>query len=238
MDRIITIETSTDLCSTALIEDGEVVCSRESGMDRSHASLTAVFIDEMLKERGCSAKDCSAVCVSEGPGSYTGLRVGVSSAKGLCFGADLPLLSVSTLEVLAVQAIMDGEQADFIVPMIDARRMEVFAAVYSGTGELLENHTDSGLPHSDRASAIIVETDSFRDLLEKGSVLFVGDGALKCREVITHPNARFKESSPRAASMASLAVRELKAKRFKDVAYLEPFYLKDFVVTASKKKLF
>ena len=140
--------------------------------------------------------------------------------------------------MLANQAILDGEQADFIVPMIDARRMEVFAAVYSGSGELLENHTESGLPHSDRASAIIVDEHSFSDLLDRGSVLFVGDGALKCRDVINHPNARFKDSSPRASSMANLAVRELKAKRFKDVAYLEPFYLKDFVVTASKKKLF
>lgn len=239
MERIILIETSTDLCSTAIVEDGNVVCKKESGNDRSHASLTAVFIDEMLKERGCTAKECNAVCVSEGPGSYTGLRVGVSTAKGLCFGADLPLLSVSTLEILVSQAIETGERTDFIVPMIDARRMEVFATVYSGEGKLIGNRTHSeGLPQTDKASAIIVGPESFSELLEKGKVLFIGDGAGKCAGVINHPNARFIQTNPKAEYMAALATRELKEKRFKDVAYLEPFYLKDFVITASRKKMF
>ena len=147
MERIILIETSTALCSTAMVEDGKIVCYRESSENRAHASLTAVFVDEMLKERGCSLNECSAVCISEGPGSYTGLRVGVSTAKGLCFGAGIPLLSVGTLEILVNQALQKHVPEDsqrerdedkltfkYIVPMIDARRMEVYTAIFEGNG--------------------------------------------------------------------------------------------------------
>ncbi len=249
MERIILIETSTNLCSTALAEDGKIVCCRESTENRAHAALTAVFIDEMLRERGCSPKDCSAVCISEGPGSYTGLRVGVSTAKGLCFGADIPLLSVGTLEVLVNQAMADTEKASscgksearaeagsteicpgrpkFIVPMIDARRMEVYTAVFTGEGTRLTP-----------TEAKVIDSDSFRDLLEQGPVLFIGDGAGKCEGTILHPNAHFLQTCPKASAMLEPAERELKEKRFRDVAYLEPFYLKDFVATVSKKQLF
>ncbi len=246
MDRIILIETSTALCSTALCEDGRLVCYRESDTPRAHASLTAVFVDEMLRERGLSLKDCSAVCVSEGPGSYTGLRVGVSSAKGLCFGAGIPLLSVGTLEVLVSEALEKGQlngpqsegeaasdgdwQAEgfkYIVPMIDARRMEVYTALFSGSGERLTP-----------TEAKIIDSESYRDILEEGRVLFIGDGAGKCEGTINHPNARFLQTCPKASAMCALARRELDEKRFKDVAYLEPFYLKDFVATTSKKQLF
>ena len=137
MDRIILIETSTALCSAAIAEKGRIVSYRESTEDRQHASLTAVFIDEMLRETGYSVKDCDAVCVSMGPGSYTGLRVGVSTAKGLCFGAGIPLLAVGTLEILARQASDEGlvpEGCRYIVPMIDARRMEVYSAVFDTEG--------------------------------------------------------------------------------------------------------
>lgn len=242
MERIILIETSTNLCSTAIAEDGKITCYRESGENRAHASLTAVFIDEMLRERGCSLKECSAVCISEGPGSYTGLRVGVSTAKGLCFGAGIPLLSVGTLEVLVAQALQEGlntgnlpggetcaEQAEFsyIVPMIDARRMEAYTAVFDGNGTRLTP-----------TEAKVIDPDSFSDILAQGPVLFIGDGAGKCRGTLTHPNAHFLQTCPKASAMLEPAVRELKEKRFKDVAYLEPFYLKDFVATVSKKKLF
>lgn len=242
MERIILIETSTNLCSTAIAEDGKIVCYRESGENRAHASLTAVFIDEMLRERGCSLKECSAVCISEGPGSYTGLRVGVSTAKGLCFGAGIPLLSVGTLEVLVAQALqarlntgnLPGEEActeqaefSYIVPMIDARRMEAYTAVFDGNGTRLTP-----------TEAKVIDSDSFSDILAQGPVLFIGDGAGKCRETLTHPNAHFLQTCPKASAMLEPAVRELKEKRFKDVAYLEPFYLKDFVITQSKKKLF
>lgn len=195
--------------------------------NRAHASLTAVFVDEMLKERGCRLKDCSAVCISEGPGSYTGLRVGVSTAKGLCFGAGIPLLSVGTPEVLAAQALQTGKKFKYIVPMIDARRMEVYTAVFDGEGVRLGE-----------TQAKIIDGDSFSEILGQGPVLFIGDGAEKCAGTITHPDAHFLQTCPKAQYMAGPAGREFKEKRFKDVAYLEPFYLKDFVATVSRKKLF
>ena len=243
MERIILIETSTALCSTAMVEDGKIVCCRESSENRAHASLTAVFIDEMLKERGCSLKDCSAVCISEGPGSYTGLRVGVSTAKGLCFGAGIPLLSVGTLEVLVNQAIQSDRIATppartapeernavepkYIVPMIDARRMEVYTAVFEGNGTRV---TDT--------AAKVIDCDSFSDILAEGQVLFIGDGAAKCEGTITHPNARFIQTCPKATAMLEPALREFRERHFRDVAYFEPFYLKEFVATTGKKRLF
>ncbi len=245
MERIILIETSTALCSTAIAEDGKIVCYRESGENRAHASLTAVFIDEMLKERNCSLKECSAVCISEGPGSYTGLRVGVSTAKGLCFGAGIPLLSVGTLEVLVNQAIRtetetsesessasderreNRQKFKYIVPMIDARRMEVYTAVFEGNGTRVSD-----------TEAKVIDCDSFSDILAEGPVLFIGDGAAKCEGTIAHPNANFVQTCPKASAMLEPAVRELNERHFRDVAYFEPFYLKEFVATTSKKKLF
>ncbi len=240
MERIILIETSTALCSTAMVEDGKIVCYRESSENRAHASLTAVFVDEMLKERGCSLNECSAVCISEGPGSYTGLRVGVSTAKGLCFGAGIPLLSVGTLEILVNQALQkhtpDGFQRErdddklackYIVPMIDARRMEVYTAIFEGNGTRV---TDT--------DAKIIDSDSFSDILAEGPVLFIGDGAAKCTDTLTHPNAHFIQTCPKASAMLEPAERELSERHFRDVAYFEPFYLKEFVATTSKKHLF
>ncbi len=240
MERIILIETSTALCSTAMVEDGKIVCYRESSENRAHASLTAVFVDEMLKERGCALNECSAVCISEGPGSYTGLRVGVSTAKGLCFGAGIPLLSVGTLEILVNQALQkhapDGFQRErdddklafkYIVPMIDARRMEVYTAIFEGNGTRV---TDT--------EAKIIDGDSFSDILAEGSVLFIGDGAAKCTDTLTHPNAHFIQTCPKASAMLEPAERELSERHFRDVAYVEPFYLKEFVATTSKKHLF
>lgn len=226
MENIILIETSTELCSAAIASDGKIISYKESTKPREHASLTAVFIDEMLKETGMKVPDCSAVCVSMGPGSYTGLRVGVSTAKGLCFGAGIPMLAVGTLDTLVWQA---GDRTDYkyIVPMIDARRMEVYTAVFAPDGKQL---TDT--------EAKIIDADSFSDLLEEGPVLFIGDAAEKCSKVILHPNAHFEQCCPKASSMLIPAMAEYKEKRFKDVAYFEPFYLKDFVATTSRKKLF
>lgn len=226
MENIILIETSTELCSAAIASDGKIISYKESTKPREHASLTAVFIDEMLKETGMKVPDCSAVCVSMGPGSYTGLRVGVSTAKGLCFGAGIPMLAVGTLDTLVWQA---GDRTDYkyIVPMIDARRMEVYTAVFAPDGKQL---TDT--------EAKIIDADSFSDLLEEGPVLFIGDAAEKCSKVLLHPNAHFEQCCPKASSMLIPAMAEYKEKRFKDVAYFEPFYLKDFVATTSRKKLF
>ena len=234
MERIVLIETSTALCSTALAENGEIVSYRESSAPKAHASLTAVFIKEMLDERGLSPKDCDAFCVSMGPGSYTGLRVGVSTAKGLCFGSGRPLLAVGTLDTLVAQASAECRNAihdlsgnpRFIIPMIDARRMEVYSAVFSPDGTQL----------TETAPAIIDE-DSFAPQLDEGTCLFIGDGAGKCSDVIRHPNARFIQCHPKASSMLVPAMKAYKEERFEDVAYFEPFYLKEFVATVSKKKL-
>ena len=230
MARIVLIETSTSLCSTALAIDGSIAEYRESTQPRAHASLTAPFVKEMLDARGLAMADCDAVCVSAGPGSYTGLRVGSSTAKGLCFASGRPLLAVGTLEILARQAIEDGllpEGCRYIVPMIDARRMEVYTATFSADGEKL----DDTLPR-------IVGEDSFSELLEQGPVLFVGDGAEKCSHAISSPNAHFFQCCPKASAMLVPAERELKAGNFRNTAYFEPFYLKQFQATVSKKKIF
>lgn len=230
MTRIILIETSTALCSTALAEDGNIVVYKESETPRSQAAITAPFVKEMLDSRGITVRDCDAVCVSMGPGSYTGLRVGVSTAKGLCFGAGIPLLAAGTLETLVWQAHDEGllpEGCTSVVPMIDARRMEVYAAVFTPDGH---QQTET-MPQ-------IIGNGSFAEQLENGPVLFIGDGALKCKDVLNHPNAHFVQCCPKASAMLNPAMRDFKEKRFKDIAYFEPFYLKQFVATVSAKKLF
>ena len=241
MERIILVETSTALCSVALAEDGQITAYRESSAPKAHASLTAVFIDEMLKERGIAIADCDAVCVSMGPGSYTGLRVGVSTAKGLCFGSGKPLLAVGTLDTLVAQAAeaTSGPTGDprFIIPMVDARRMEVYTAVFSSCHPERSEGSPSYTQITETAPAIIDET-SFAEYLEQGPCLFIGDGAGKCADVIKHPNASFCQCWPKASAMLAPAVAALRAGDFKDVAYFEPFYLKEFVATVSKKKLF
>lgn len=229
MSRIILIETSTSLCSTALVEDGKVVCERISDEPRAHASKTAMFVSEMLSEKGLKVSDCDAVAVSKGPGSYTGLRVGVSTAKGLCFGAGVPMISVGTLDTLVWQAL-DGnmlpEDCRYIIPMIDARRMEVYTGIFTPDGKQVSPTV-----------AQIIDADSFKDQLAEGPVLFIGDGADKCKDTLTSPNARFIQCCPKAASMMHPALEALEAKQFEDVAYFEPFYLKEFITTVSKKKI-
>ena len=233
MERIILIETSTALCSVALAEDGVVTAYRESSAPKAHASLTAVFIQELLSERELTLADCDAVCVSMGPGSYTGLRVGVSTAKGLCFGSGKPLLAVGTLDTLVAQAASDavageGDESPayrFIIPMVDARRMEVYTAVFENGMQITET------------APVIIDENSFAEYLEQGPCLFIGDGAGKCADVIKHPNATFLQCWPKASSMVEPALAAYRSGDFKDVAYFEPFYLKEFVATVSKKKM-
>ena len=235
MARIILIETSTALCSVALAEDGVCTHYKASPEPRAHAAMTAPFVKDILDEAGLKVSDCDAVCVSKGPGSYTGLRVGSSTAKGLCFGAGIPLIAVGTLEVLAAQAIASPAPAiSAIVPMIDARRMEVYTAVFSPEGKQLTPTVSS-----------IVTPESFAEELAAGPILFVGDGAFKCRPVLTSPNALFPEDTPgpfagcpRASSMAALAEAAYQDGRFEDTAYFEPFYLKDFVAVLPRNKFF
>jgi tRNA threonylcarbamoyladenosine biosynthesis protein TsaB len=231
MERLILIETSTALCSAALAEDGVITSYRESSAPKAHASLTAVFIQEMLEEKGLTIADCDAVCVSKGPGSYTGLRVGVSTAKGLCFGSGKPLIAISTLDILVAQAQIP-EDLKYIVPMVDARRMEVYAAVYEIAGQ-----AGNDVRQITETAPAIIDENSYSDILEKGKVLFIGDGAGKCADVIKHPNATFVQCWPKASAMLEPAMKAYKEKRFEDVAYFEPFYLKEFVATVSKKKM-
>jgi len=229
MERIILIETSTSLCSTALVEDGKLVAYKEGTGMREHASMTAPFVKEILDERCCKVKDCSAVCISKGPGSYTSLRVGTSTAKGLCFGANIPLIAVGTLDTLVYQAITENlipEGCKYVVPMIDARRMEVYSAVFSPDGKQLTETTPE-----------IIDENSFASYLEEGIVLFIGDGALKCKDTIKSENAHFVGCCPKASSMLVPAVAALKEKKFEDIAYFEPFYLKQFVAIVSKKNI-
>ena len=233
MARIILIETSTALCSTALAEDGHIVAYRESTTPRAQASLTAPFVKEMLDACGIGVRDCDAVCVSKGPGSYTGLRVGVSTAKGLCFGAGIPLIAVGTLDTLVYQASGPGDQVllpdgcRYVVPMIDARRMEVYTSVFTPDGRQLTEIRPQ-----------VIAPGSFADILAEGPVLFIGDGADKCRESLAHPNAHFAQCCPKASAMLRPAFAAWDARRFEDTAYFEPFYLKDFIATVPRKKLF
>lgn len=220
---IILIETSTSLCSVALLEGDSVTAVRHSSEPRAHAAMTAPFVKEVLEERGLRVSDCDAVCLSMGPGSYTGLRVGSSTAKGLCFGGGIPLLAVSTLDVLVAQARAAGlpDGCRYIVPMIDARRMEVYTATYTADGKRLTE-----------VAPVIVD-NVFSDSLS--GVLFIGDGVAKCEEVLAGDNRWFRQECPKAEAMAVPALREWNAKAFRDTAYFEPFYLKDFIATTPKK---
>ena len=224
MERLILIETSTALCSAALAEDGVITSYRESSAPKAHASLTAVFIQEMLEEKGLTIAHCDAVCVSKGPGSYTGLRVGVSTAKGLCFGSGKPLIAVGTLDTLVAQAAEEiaageGQAYRYIIPMIDARRMEVYTAVFENGKQITET------------APVIVDENSFAEYLEQGPCLFIGDGAGKCADVIKHPNAHFCQCWPKASAMPVPALEAYRSGRLEDVAYFEPFYLKESLQT-------
>ena len=230
MSRIILIETSTALCSTALAEDGKIVSYLESTTPRAQASLTAPFVKQMLDGRGIAVHDCDAVCVSKGPGSYTGLRVGVSTAKGLCFGAGIPLIAVGTLDTLVYQAADEGllpEGCRYVVPIVDARRMEVYTSVFTPDGRQITETRPQ-----------VIEASGFADLLEEGPVLFIGDGAGKCRETLAHPNAHFVQCCPKASAMLRPAFSAQDAGRIEDTAYFEPFYLKEFIATVPRRKLF
>lgn len=217
------IETSTQWCSVALLKDGVIVANRVEKMAKQHASITAPFVKEVLEEAGIAAGQCDAVAVSEGPGSYTGLRVGVSTAKGFCFGSGKPLLAVCTLDILAQQGL---GKADFIVPMIDARRMEVYCAVYDGNGA-----------RQSEIEAKVLDETSFNDLLAKGKVLFIGDGAEKFSKVCNNPNALFEQCCPLAEYMAAPSLAAYDERQFQDVAYFEPFYLKEFLPGISTKSV-
>lgn len=229
MSCILHIETSTDVCSVALSEDGHCIFSQEDMQGPSHAVTLGVFVDEAISFANSHAIPLDAVAVSCGPGSYTGLRIGVSMAKGVCYGMDLKLLSVPTLKVMCVPLLLREEFPEdaLLCPMIDARRMEVYAAVY-----------DRALREVRPTAADIVDENSYLEYLEKHPVYFFGNGAAKCKEKITHPNAHFLDNvHPLAKWMFPLAERKMMNGQFEDVAYFEPFYLKEFVASKPKKLL-
>lgn len=224
MGIILNIETATKNCSVSIADKGNILAIKElNNGNYSHAEVLHPFIADILKEAQLSSKDIDAVAVSKGPGSYTGLRIGVSAAKGLCFAFDKPLISVDTLTALAhATNSSDG----YIVPMIDARRMEVYASVY-----------DANYTQVREIKAEIITEASYQDYLKLGTVTFLGDGAMKCKEVITHENAVFlSDYFPSSKEMASLSYEKYDKNDIEDVAYFEPFYLKDFIVIPEKKK--
>ncbi len=229
MSCILNIETSTDVCSVAVSQDGTCIYSKEDHDGPNHAVRLGSFIDEAMSFADSHAIPLDAVAVSQGPGSYTGLRIGTSMAKGVCFGQDLKLISVPTLELMAVPVLLreDVEEGALLCPMIDARRMEVYAAIY-----------DRALKPVRGIQADVVDHDTYRQWLDKQVVYFFGNGAEKCMDVIDHPNARLiKGVEPLAKWMFPIAERRYLQEQFEDVAYFVPFYLKDFVAKQQKSLL-
>ena len=228
MSCILNIETSTDVCSVAISDSGQVIFNKEDHSGPNHAVKLGVFVDEALDFLDSHGLPLEAVAVSCGPGSYTGLRIGVSMAKGICYGRGVKLIAVPTLELMAVPVLLGEHPEDedaLIVPMLDARRMEVYAEVL-----------DRALKVVRPIQADIVDADTYKEYLDQHHVYFFGNGAAKCMETINHPNAHLVEGiEPLAKNMAPLAEKRFAEGKFEDVAYFVPFYLKDFVAKMPKK---
>jgi tRNA threonylcarbamoyladenosine biosynthesis protein TsaB len=229
MPKILSIETGTSVCSVVLSQGKQVVALRESLGEPAHAAKLSVFINEILTQQNINVADLDAIAVSEGPGSYTGMRIGVSTAKGLCFGAEKPLIAVGSLLSLAKLVIENAKPAaeTFLCPMIDARRMEVYTALFTSNAEMIN-----------QVSAQIIDENTYSELLKTHKIIFFGDGAEKCKQVINSPNAMFADIQASAKGMIDVATEKFKNSDFVDIAYFEPFYLKDFVATTAKKKIF
>ena len=228
MSCILNIETSTDVCSVAISDSGQVIFNKEDHSGPNHAVKLGVYVDEALDFLDSHGLPLEAVAVSCGPGSYTGLRIGVSMAKGICYGRGVKLIAVPTLELMAVPVLLGEhpeEEDALIIPMLDARRMEVYAEVL-----------DRALKVVRPIQADIVDADTYKEYLDKHPVYFFGNGAAKCMETINHPNAHLVEGiEPLAKNMAPLAEKRFVEGKFEDVAYFVPFYLKDFVAKMPKK---
>lgn len=233
MSLILCIETGTDICSVGVARDGELISLRESDEGRDHAKKVGVFVDELLRETGISPDELDAVAVGMGPGSYTGLRIGVSFAKGLCYGLGIPLVAVGSLDAMAAVAIEDNDagildvdnwENAVLCPMVDARRMEVYTRLFDAKGNALSDVT-----------AEVVTEQTFANVRRERQLVMFGNGAAKCREVLH--DATYINITPSARGLARLAEQRLSAGQTEDIAYFEPFYLKDFIVIPSKKKL-
>ncbi|SMO83381.1 tRNA threonylcarbamoyladenosine biosynthesis protein TsaB [Saccharicrinis carchari] len=235
MALILSLETSTKVCSVCLSDKQTIVAKKQLFEANSHATHLTLFIQNLFNELpDLSMKDIDAVAVSSGPGSYTGLRIGVSVAKGICYALAKPLIAISSLECLAQAAIAHPDLQNIVdtemlyCPMIDARRMEVYTALF-----------DSAMNLKEKVSARIIDSSSYLNRLNKHTIVFFGDGSDKCRGTIEHSNAVFiKDLAPLASNMAGLAYKKYQNKQFEDLAYFEPFYLKNFVATVSKNKIF
>lgn len=229
MPLILAIETATEICSVSLIRDNEIIAIRESEGSNEHSALLASFIDEVMKETGFQYQQLDAVAVSKGPGSYTGLRIGVSTAKGLCYAMNKPLISVGTLEAMAFQVIdnnmLDANNSVLLCPMIDARRMEVYTAVF-----------DAELEEVSPVIAEIIDENSFAETQKK--ILIFGNGATKCMSVLKKNEKviLLPEIRTSSVSVAKIAAKKFKQSLFEDIAYFEPFYLKDFVAGIPRVK--
>ncbi len=230
MAIILHIEASTECCSVALSEDGATLFEKKNSEERSHAKVLAPFVEEAITFADERGHRIEAVSLSSGPGSYTSLRIASSTAKGVCYGRDLPLISIPTTAIMCVPVLLrdDLPEDALLCPMIDARRNEVYATIY-----------DRALNVVEPTSAVIVTEESFAQVLDNHPVYFFGNGADKCKEIITHSNAHFFDAyrSPMAKWMMPLAERAWLDERFEDIAYFEPFYLKDFVATKPKNLL-
>lgn len=230
MSCILNIETSTNVCSVVLSQDGVCLYEDVNMEGPSHAQVLAGYVKNAVSFADSHAIPIDAIAISKGPGSYTGLRIGVSEAKGVAYGRDAKLLSVPTLKLLTVPILLGHEELPedaLLCPMIDARRMEVYCALY-----------DRVLNEVVQTQALVIDSDSFKEYLDKQPIYFMGNGADKCVETIQHPNAHFiKNIVPRAKNMIPLAEMAMAKEQFEDVAYFEPFYLKEFVATKSKKLL-
>jgi tRNA threonylcarbamoyladenosine biosynthesis protein TsaB len=234
MAIILLIDTATEVCSAAIASGAEVLAFREQKEGFRHSGLLTVFISQLLEETGKRSKDLDAVCVSRGPGSYTGLRIGVSVAKGICYAAKIPLISISSLQ--SMSAFVAGNIAqltgitDFegmLCPMLDARRMEIYSALY-----------DRNCRQITPISARIIHNSSFAAELETDKMVFFGNGAMKCKEIICHPNAYFPEGIYASARfMSEMAEENFSKQLFENIAYFEPFYLKNFIATIPKNKV-
>ena len=228
---ILHIETSTSVCSVAASENGVLLSQKINMEGMNHARLLSVFIAEVMEQLAAMSKKIDAVALSRGPGSYTGIRIGTATAKGLCFGYDVPLIAIDTLQIIATSALSKIENlqpTDLLCPMIDARRMEVYDEIFS-----------TNLSSVEAVKADIIDENSFSGQLDKHKIFFFGDGSEKCKTVITHPNAVFVEKVfPEAQFMIALAEAKYAAQKFEDIAYFDPLYLKEFQATTPKKKLF
>ena len=230
MSCILNRETSTNVCSVALSEDGACIFSQEDHSGPNHGERLGTFVDEALSFADSHAIPVDAVAVSSGPGSYTGLRIGTSMAKGICYGTDIKLIAVPTLELLCVPVLLHHEEIEenaLLVPMLDARRMEVYAQVF-----------DRALHEIRPIQADIVDENTYKKYLDERPVYFFGNGAEKCMEIINHPNAHLiKGIEPLAKNMLPLAEKRMAMEKYEDVAYFVPMYLKDFVAKAAKPLL-